>query len=321
MVVKEWNRIITDPDPVWDQQAVTHEANRLKAELIELFTLFDTTEELTYGWERRAKVMFNDERVDWDDGEYEYEDVQFLITKVDSIALQAVAHLCLPISVYNRFEVAFMKTPNSLRSLSLGLHRLKSQKIGTNIHSPTKFTYKYTTIAEDYKGRPLEIGIPYSPHSYTPDNVSVLSHTESDLRLPFMYLQYYDAMSSPEEQLAKPRSKTKTTAMAERQSLHVRLPRSSKPYEHYFLWDPDEGKWKGVQNGVYLSRQQVELNKFNWPTRAPIIEIPKGAVDVTYNAAMHANALDIQRWVIPEGCFFNILDTSDKGERLTVEFP
>ena len=50
--------------------------------------------------------------------------------------------------------------------------------------------------------------------------------------------------------------------MADRQWLH-KLPRHSKPYEHYFLWDPDEGKWKGVQNGVYLSRQQVELNKFN----------------------------------------------------------
>jgi hypothetical protein len=124
-----------------------------------------------------------------------------------------------------------------------------------------------------------------------------------------MYLRY-DAMS--EEQLATPRSGR--TAMADRQWLH-RLPRHSKPYEHYFLWDTDEGKWKGVQNGVYLSRQQPELNKFNWPTRAPIIKIPEWAVDVTYNAAMHANALDIQRRVIPEGCSFSILDTSDEGER------
>ena len=128
---------------------------------------------------------------------------------------------------------------------------------------PAEFTYKYTTIAEN---------------SYTPDNVSVLSHTGSDLLLPFMYLRY-DAMS--EEQLATPRSGR--TAMADRQWLH-RLPRHSKPYEHYFLWDTDEGKWKGVQSGVYLSRQQPELNKFNWPTRAPIIKIPEWAVDVTYNA-------------------------------------
>ena len=132
--------------------------------------------------------------------------------------------------------------------------------------------------AEDYKGRPLEIGIPYSLHSYTPDNVSVLSHTGSDLLLPFMYLRYYDARSRGREQLATPRF---ASAMEERQWAH-RLPEHpvDTPYEYYFLWDPYEGKWR---SGVFLSRRQVERNKSNWPTSAPIIEIPEWAVDVSYN--------------------------------------